>query len=301
VNGRRAGWLAVVLVPLALATAGGGEPPVFRAETRSIYVDVSVRRRGAAVRGLAATDFEVRDDGIVQQVELVDAAARPVQALLVFDASSSVRGAKLEALRRAGAAFLDGLRAHDEVALMAFSEEVQLLTAPSTERAAVRAALGRLGSDGATAVFDALYAALTLADPGGRGLVVLFTDGRDNSSILDGRQLAVVAQRSNVLLHVVALKERDLPSPGGVESSQARTLREIAEASGGRLWSAESPDRLRDTFAAIAASMGERYVLRYEPRAARAGWHELRVRVRGVSADVQARRGYWIPASTPRE
>jgi hypothetical protein len=79
------------------------------------------------------------------------------------------------------------------------------------------------------------------------------------------------------------------------ESEQVRALREIAEASGGRFWTAESPARLREAFAAIAASLRARYVLRYEPQGpAREGWHAVNVRLRGVRGRVQARRGYWV-------
>jgi hypothetical protein len=41
--------------------------------------------------------------------------------------------------------------------------------------------------------------------------------------------------------------------------------------------------------------MGERYVLRYQPRGVkRAGWHPLAVRLRNVKGKVRARRGYWV-------
>jgi hypothetical protein len=74
-----------------------------------------------------------------------------------------------------------------------------------------------------------------------------------------------------------------------------RTLREIAEHSGGQFWNAGSATDLREAFAAIAASVGERYVLRYQPQGVkRAGWHEVSVRLRGKKGNVRARRGYRV-------
>jgi VWFA-related protein len=280
-----------VAASLAVALAAGAQaPPVFRAGVESVYVDVFVTRGGRPVPGLTAADFELKDDGVVQQVELVAAEARPVQGVLVFDASSSVMGPKLQALRVAGGAFLDGLRPMDEAALVAFSHEVAWLAPPTADKQAVRAALGRLRASGATAAFDALYAALTWSDSAGRSLIVLFTDGDDNTSILSGTQVREVARRSNVLVHVVGQR----PVEGG-ERETARVLREIAEDSGGRFWTPASPDRLRAAFGEIAAAMAERYVLRYEPAGpARAGWHPLAVRLKGKGGSVAARRGYWV-------
>ena len=73
-----------------------------------------------------------------------------------------------------------------------------------------------------------------------------------------------------------------------------RALRLTAEMTGGRFWTAESPDRLRQAFAAIVAAMNSRYVLRFEPAAGSApGWHPIQLRVRGAKGDVRARAGYF--------
>jgi VWFA-related protein len=287
--------LAAFLVPAALPVAlAQTPPPVFRAEVAYTHVDVFVSQGGRSVPGLRASDFELRDNGVIQQVELLAAATQPLPAVLVFDTSSSVVGERLLALRRAGEAFLDGLRPADEVSLVTFSEEIVRAAPPTSDKDALRGALNRLDPEGATAVFDALYAALALADSHDRSLVVLFTDGEDNMSILGERQLRTVAERSGALVHAVVLRNKgQLPTDG--ETEQARALREIADASGGRFWTPDAPKRLREAFAAIAASMGERYVLRYDPQGVkREGWHRLEIRLRTAKGSVQARRGYWV-------
>ncbi len=287
--------LALLTVLAALPLAGAqAPPPLFRAEVAYAHVDAFVSNGGRTVPGLRASDFELRDNGVIQQVELLSADTRPLPAVLVFDTSSSVVGERLLALRNAGLAFLDGLRPADEVSLITFSEEI-VHAAPSTrDKEALRGALKRIEPEGATAVFDALYAALALSDSHDRSLVVLFTDGEDNMSILGERQLRTVVERSNALVHVVVLRDKNLLPMDG-ETDQARALREIADASGGRFWTPDSPERLREAFATIAASMGERYVLRYEPQGVkREGWHSLEIRLRTAKGSVQARRGYWV-------
>jgi len=291
--GRAAMALAVAAVASATAAQA---PPVFRAEVGYVYVDVFVSRGDRPVPGLRAEDFALEDEGVVQSVELVSAESRPVQAVLVFDTSSSVAGAKLTALREAGEAFLDGLRPADTAALLGFSAELALLADPTTDKAAVRRALGRLDAEGATAVYDALYAAVCLSDPRTPSLIALFTDGDDNMSILGEGEVRAAAERANAIIHVVGLQGASAAESG----ETLRALTEIAEGSGGRRWRPESTAHIRAAFAAIAASMGERYVLRYEPRGvAREGWHRLAVRLAGAKGTVRSRRGYWAHQLSP--
>ena len=181
-------------------------PPVFGASVESVYIDAFVSQRGAPVSGLLATDFELRDNGVAQQLDLVARDAQPLLAVLAFDASNSLDGEKLIALKAASQALLDTLRPEDEATLLTFSDSIDWLVPPTTDKAAVRNALDRVRAGGGTPVMDALYAAMTLPKASGRTLVVLFTDGVDNLSWLDRRQVQVIAERSNVLVHVVSLQ-----------------------------------------------------------------------------------------------
>jgi VWFA-related protein len=301
--------LAVLLAACAWAEAALAQPqvpPVFGARVESVYVDAFVTRDGQAVRGLQASDFELKDDGVVQAIDLVAGDQVPLLAVLAFDASASVAGPKVAALQAAGAAFLDGLKTADQAALLTFNEEIRWAGAPTAEKSRVKEALAALQPRGGTAVRDALYAAITVPTSRARSLVVLFSDGEDNMSWLDEPQVTTVAERSNALVHVVGIARPSVrPVRGGAlggHSFQAAgedphdfALRQIAEATGGRFWTAESPDRLRQTFAAIAEAMGHRYVLRFEPEAGRKrGWHRLELKLRGKPGRIEARRGYWV-------
>jgi VWFA-related protein len=297
---------SAALLLVVAGSAWAQAPPVFRAGVDAVYVDVFVTQHGSPVAGLRPDDFELKDNGVKQKVELAQAETMPLRAMLVFDTSSSLAiGGRLQALKAAGGAFLAGLRPADEVGLLTFSQEIAHRISPTADKARVRSVLAGMQAEGGTSVIDALYAGLVLGEGGGRALVVLFSDGEDNMSILGEQQLKRVAERSNALVHVVAW--RDTPPAAPVSGYQRlvypyagdpdhiRALRTIAEASGGQLWGADSPEKLRHAFAAIAEAMGHRYVLRYEPeRVKREGWHALDVKLRGKKGDVQARKGYWV-------
>jgi len=288
--------------------------PVFGVSIENVYIDAFVSRRGTPLQGLAASDFELRDNGVVQQLDLAASDAQPLLAVLSFDTSGSLlAGAKLAALKAASQGLLETLRPQDEATLMTFNDSIQWLTPPTTDKGAVRRALDQLQLGGGTPVMDALYAAITLPESRGRNLVVLFTDGVDNLSWLDWRQVQLVAERSNALVHVVSLQppvatvagsqgplrfgNRILPAEGSrsLEYEGSFSLRQIAEVTGGRYWEAESLDRLKAAFAAIAEAMGKRYVLRYVPEnVKRPGWHRIELKLRGKKGDVHTRTGYWV-------
>src|SRR5437867_226280 len=179
--------------------------PTFTTTVEAVYVDVFVTRDGRPVTGLCARDFEVRDTGVKQEVTLAHLEEVPIVAVLVFDASSSIAGARLEDLRGAGRALLDALRPQDEAALVTFSHELQVVAPQTGDRAAVERGLDGLDRRGETALWDGLYAGLKLPVSRGRPVVVLFTDGQDNVSWLTREQVHRVAEESEALVYVVAI------------------------------------------------------------------------------------------------
>jgi Mg-chelatase subunit ChlD len=161
-------------------------PPVFGVSIENVYIDAFVSQRGAPLSGLSASasDFELRDNGVAQHLELAASDAQPLLAVLTFLTSGSLlEGAKLAALKAASQALLETLRPEDEATLMTFNDSIQWLAPPTTDKGAVRRALDQLQLGGGTPVMDALYAAITLPESRGRTLVVLFTDGVDQSEL----------------------------------------------------------------------------------------------------------------------
>lgn len=303
--------LALVLAGLAsVAPADAQAAPTFPAAVDGVYVDAFVLRDGQPVRGLTAADFEIVDQGILRRPELVRAPGgegMPLVAVLAFDVSASVSGAKLRALQVAGAAFLSNLADADEASLVTFNEEVAWVVPPTADKARVARALATLEPRGGTAVYDALFAAATAPVSAARTLVVVFSDGEDNASWLQEDEVKASLARSNALVHVVGL----VPPKGQTttlrqesawrvemaESRHVSLLRQLAETTGGAFWPADSAERLRAVFAEIAEAMRHRYVLRFEPSDAdRPGWHPLEIRLTRGAGELRARRGYWTKA-----
>jgi VWFA-related protein len=295
----------------------------FELEVRTVYLDVFVTRKGEPVSGLRADNFDVRDSGVRQRVDLLDIEEVPISALLILDTSGSLIGRSLTDLQTAGHAFLDGLSEKDEAGLLGFSHRLQLLSESATDLEPVHQALDRTEAGGLTSLHDALFAGLKLVeDSEGRPLIVLFTDGQDNMSWISERDALNMVRESEAVIYVVGIRPRTLiaptsrtggpaPSPdlhgrrglsalasrGARTPSTPRFPRKVAELSGGRLVYADSSSKLEEAFLSIHSEMRTRYLLSYTPQGVpEPGWHELEVKVRNLDADVRSRPGYFAPS-----
>lgn len=197
-----------LLVAILAPGAAQEEPLVFGVEVEVVRVEVLVTRKDEPVRDLTAENFELRDNGVRQRLNPIAFEEAPVDALLVLDMSASVQGSKLEALREAAGAFLDGLAPVDRVALVGFQESVTLGVPLTSEILAVRFALDTVRGGGSTALHDAVYVALRLPDPGPRrSAVVVFSDGIDNVSWLSDKDVVEAARRSGAVVYGVDARE----------------------------------------------------------------------------------------------
>jgi Ca-activated chloride channel homolog len=278
--------VSVLAACLVLSAAAVQEPPVFRAEVGVVRVEVLVTRSGVPVHGLTAADFQVRDEGRLQNLEPVLEEETPVDAALVLDMSMSVRGPKLDALKDAARAFLAGLHAGEQAAVLAFRDEIHLLRPFTSEVSEAERALDEASPRGSTALVDAVYAALRLRPSGPRRTaIVVFSDGLDNMSWLTPEEVVEAASRSDAIVYGVAVRQK------GAE--RGSFLRDVCQRTGGRLFEIESERDIRGRFLDVLADIRARYVLSFYPGPGAAGWHALEVRLKGKKGDVLARPGYW--------
>jgi VWFA-related protein len=279
-------WAALLPAGFWMVTAPLlAQTPAFSSRVEAVRVDVLVSDGGRIVRGLQASDFEVVDNGVPQEVDLVSFERLPLNVVMVLDMSDSVAGERLEHLRAAGLTLLDQLAPDDEAALVTFSHAVRIHAPLTTDRSDVRAALGRAKGFGRTALVDAIHTGIVLGESGvGRSVLIVFSDGVDTSSWLSPEGLLDTARRTDAVAYFV--------SP--VEKAKATTFnRELTSLTGGSLIEIASTRDLSTAFLRILEEFRQRYVVSYTPRGvSRDGWHRLEVRLKGRRATVRARPGY---------
>ncbi len=278
--------LAVVAAVLASASSmrAAAQQPSFSTRVESVRVDVLVLDNGRPLRGLGPADFEVLDNGVLQQVDLVSFEQIPLNVVLSLDMSDSVAGERLDELRAAGRAVLDGLTAADQAAVVSFSHAISLGAPLSKDLAPSRTALDEAVGFGETSLVDGVYAAITVGQSDvGRALLIVFSDGLDTSSWLTADAVLDAARRSDVVAYGAAVGARASPP----------FLKELAVLTGGTLYDVESAKNLRGTFLQILDEFRHRYLVSYTPRGVtREGWHRLDVRVRNRRVTIKARPGY---------
>ena len=274
---------AALLALTAATTTVRTQDVTFSSRIEAVRVDVLVTDNGQPVRGLGPGDFEIRDNGVLQQIDLVSFEQIPLNVVLALDMSDSVAGERLERLRTASNAILGGLEKNDQAALVIFSEAVQLGAKLSGDVAAVRTALQRARGKGDTSIIDGAYAAIQIGESdAGRALLVVFSDGLDTASWLPAERVLDAAKRSDVVAYAVAVRSPVKPE----------FLRDLTSFTGGRLFEIEKMDNLDAVFLGILQEFRQRYLVSYTPRGvAKEGWHRLDVRVKR-GGTIKARPGY---------
>ena len=168
---------------------------------------------------------------------------------------------------RAATTFLDQLPSTVRVGFVGFSTTPDTVLAPTTSRAAIRAALDAQVADGSTATGNALEVAIGLLQAigrrRGRAAIVLLSDGAANagqSPIVAAR----AAARDDISIDTVALGtpngtvtlepfEAPIPVP-----PDPQLMQQIALASGGRSFAAQDAGSLDSIYKGLGVTLGSR-------------------------------------------
>ena len=309
---KQAPWLARVTVPdeggscrfTAVARTTGGSRASDSVITRrvvhedrvevalrQVFVSVSPERNGLSGQlppPLGVGDFHLYEGGVAQPLATFGRGDVAISALLLIDASESMRGGELAAAFAAARQFLRRLSPEDEAAVMVFADRVLALTPFGPPEPGLLEGVEGTAAAGGTALNDHLYAALRLLDERpGRRIVVLLSDGADVTSTLSGDDLRWKVQRSDASIYWLRLDpgrgERSFGSAWRDATGNDRELVALERAvgdSGGRIEPLAPGVDLGGAFAAVVAELREQYVLGYYPRDLRrdGSWRSLEVR-----------------------
>jgi VWFA-related protein len=206
-------------------------PPTFIANTDVVLVDVSVRRNGAQVPGLTAADFDLRDNGVKQDIETVESTAVPIDLSIVVDVSGnpdrpwanlpspSKVAAEMDAEVRKLVALL---RPGDRVRLFAQDTYVQQIWSLQPASSAPR--VERVAFDGQSSLFDTLTTVLLQPiEPRRRHVIVAATKGLDTISAVSAADVSAIADHADAQLHLVML-EMDADKEAGVQRFQCACM-----------------------------------------------------------------------------
>ena len=287
--------LGLSAVDLAAAQSPQPEPPssgqVFKVVTRLVEVHATVTQgKRRYVRGLTEEHFRVYDNGAPQELSVFESDESGFSCALLLDTTGSMKKA-LPTLKRGVLEFIDLLREVDSVAVYSFSTQLARLQPFTRDKSDVKRAVLKTRAGGATALFDSVYRVaqdLTLVE--GKKALLVFTDGDDNSSVLNARSTIRRARMIGIPVFAAAqgqaLANKDL----------LKQIFELAQTTGGLAFEMKTSGHAQRVFTEISNSLRHSYLLGYRaPQVDAAGWRTIRLEVSGVKRPrIRAKSGYHV-------
>ncbi len=255
------------------------------------------------VTGLDQVNFQIYDEKVEQKIIAFSTEDSPISVGMIFDSSGSM-GDKIQKSKEAALQFFKTSNPQDEFMLISFSDQPNLVSGFTAKYENLQDRLLTVKSGGRTALLDAVYLGLSemkKATTNRRALLVI-SDGGDNHSRYTEGDIKRAVKESDVQIYAVGIFEPlanrgRTPEEGGGPS----LLAELAEISGGRMFSVENTDELPDIAEKISIELRNQYVLGYKPsNLIRDGrWRRIRVKLnppKGLPPlQVYSRTGYYAP------
>lgn len=291
--------------------------PTFRKNVNLVNVFFTVKdHHGTLLPDLNKDEFQVFEDGKPQNIKYFSAETNlPLTLGILIDSSGSMQR-MLPEEQVVGADFLRQVITEKDLAfiisfdisvdlLQDLTSDVHLLNA-GLQRAKINVGGGSGGIPGigqgpipishpkGTLLYDGVYLAASevLSKQVGRKAMVVLTDGNDEGSQLKLKDAIEYAQKADAICYVLLLHDFQYGPPGSGE------MRQLTEATGGRMIEVSNPNKIGDAFRQISAELRSQYSLGYTPENDKRDGTFRKIEIKSKSGyKVQARKGYYAPTS----
>lgn len=243
-------------------------------KARLVSMTVTVSDKfGRFVTGLEKRNFQVFDDGVLQEIAHFGDEDAPLTLGIVYDVSGSMSdltSRSFQALKR----FFDTSHQDDEYFIIAFSNKAQLVQDFTTSPSDIMSRVIFVKAKGSTALYDGIYLGLEKARQGRhrKKALLIISDGEENSSRYSGRELREMLKESDVPVYGIGISQLY----GGMG-----TLQSLSGWSGGMTFSPMDEPQTRDIYTRIALMLRHQYAIGFYPTdaASLADWHKVRIMV----------------------
>lgn len=294
--------LPSVVLPQASSPSQGpeGDQYTIRENVDFVVLHPTVQdRKGSLVSRLSKDDFQVYEDGVLQQIKYFSHEDIPVTVGLVVDNSGSM-GRKRPEVIAAALAFARSSNPEDEMFAVAFNENVWFGlpdNAPFTDKADhLEIALSRIAANGMTALYDAVAAGIEHLKKGNRDkrVLIVVSDGADNASKNKLAHIMTMAGRSDAIIYTVGVFDENDPD------RNPRVLRQLARATGGEAFLPVSVRDVVPICQQIARDIRNQYTVAYAPKNRKQDGTYRVIQVKAAAPGrgrltVRARAGYYAP------
>ena len=300
---RAASILALALVcAAAFAQTAAPTDDTIKVNVRLVNVFATVTdQQGAPLAKLEKKNFEIREDGVPQEIAFFSKENElPLSIVVAVDASLSTKkdlALELESARRFAHSIL---RPIDAMALYRFAEDVDDLTSFTSDLKRIDRAIQRVRVGSATALYDAVFlASEALEKRQGRKVLVVITDGGDTISSVNYAEALRQAQASEAVVYSIVVVP--IEASAGRNTGGEHALIQLSRDTGGKHFYASSAPQLEEVFRQIGDELRTQYLLAYYPkqRLSASDFRSIEVRVTAPApeageAKVRNRSGYYV-------
>jgi len=289
-----------MLVPVCLAQQPATELPpetTFRSDTRLVVLNVSVfDKEGKIVNGLPKSAFTVYENGQKQEIKVFRQEDVPISLGLIIDNSASM-SSKRDRVASAALAMVKASNPADEVFIINFNESATLTKDFTNNLRDLEAALRNIRPAGETAMRDALLLGIEHLHHRGKRdkrVLVVVTDGEDNSSVETQQHLVQIAQQNDVIIYAIGLLGAEEPASATRAKAQ---INELTLDTGGRAWFPNDVAEIANITPEIAHEIRNQYIVAYTPtnEALDGTFRKIKVEVNVPDVTVRTRSGYYAP------
>jgi Ca-activated chloride channel homolog len=278
------------------------ETPTFSLDTKLVALHVSVLdKNGKMVTNLPQSAFKVFENNVEQPLKIFNREDVPVSMGIIIDNSGSMRE-KRPKVAAAAMELIKESNPQDEVFIVDFND-VAYLDAPFTNNLKkLEQVLDKIDTRGGTAMRDAISMSIDYAKESGKKtkkVLLVITDGNDNTSEATLEQLVRKARQSEVLIYCIGLLNDEEPREG---RAAKHALNELASASGGLAYYPKSLSEVESITPQIAHEIRNQYILAYTPTnlALDGTFRAIKVTVKAPgNPTVRTRNGYFATPLPP--
>jgi Ca-activated chloride channel family protein len=220
----------------------------------------------------------------------LDSLVAGANVFILFDTSNYMYRGFVFA-QDAIADFVRSLDTADKIALYSYSRDLSRVATLTPDRGQVLRAVRTTVAGDEAALYNTLL--LTLRDASqykGRKVVVVFSNGPDNSSVVPPEDVAELAQSAGISVYMISTQQARL------EPVSTAVFERMTAATGGKAYFAKNWKDEKRAFASIRDDLAHLYSLSYYPRAnPNRGWRAITVRLVGdqfKKYHVRTRTGY---------
>ena len=295
-----------------------GEGDVIRVDTELVTLTATVTdARGRYLADLKQSDFTVYEDGVKQQIAYFSTGDRvPMSLGILFDTSGSMVD-KIEGVEDAVQHFVKSVAPGDEIFLIRFSDNAELVQDFTDDRRRILRAVENLEPQGSTALYEAVLLGLQKVTSGQhrKRALLLVTDGNDTASGVKFNDVLTLARKSEVIIYALGIGHGEKGSYGhdvlgGIlghrdkDEVDMKVLNGFADATAGRAFYLENAhaggrDLVDEAAAEVANELKQQYTLGYRPTNKRQDgtFHQIKVELTDKSLRVRTKGGYYAAQS----